>query len=270
MSSLVERTVATDRVAHIIQVLRRRWRLRHVLFGVMVVAGITIAAVWIAAVAMQRAGFNVGSIMAARIVVGLIVAAIGLRWIAYPLLRRMPDARVALYAEERLPSLDGALMSAVEATSPAMPSELRGSQLIGALVQDAVRRLRPHADGAIVEGPAIRRTGVMLLAVLALGVGIFALGPAYVRHGLALLATPWRSAAAVAPYSISVSPGNANVPKGADQQISAELRGFNSEMVELVTRRGVTDQWERIPMGAGGDSTRFTARLFDVDTDVEY
>ena len=33
MASVVERTVATDRVAHIIRRVRRRWRARHALVG---------------------------------------------------------------------------------------------------------------------------------------------------------------------------------------------------------------------------------------------
>ncbi len=270
MASIVERTVATDRVAHVIQLLRRRWRLRHALVGLSLVAGITIAALWIAAMVMQRAGFSVGSITGGRIVVGVIVLAVGIRWIAFPLLRRVPDKRVALYAEERLPGLDGALISAVEAGAPDAPEELRTGGLLAGLIQDAIRRLRPHRDGATVEEDAIRRAGFAFAGIVAIGVALFVLGPAYVRHGVSLIATPWRSAAAVAPYAIAVSPGNANVPKGADQQISAELHGFSSEMVELVTRRGATAEWERIPMGAAGDSVRFTARLFDVASDVEY
>ena len=58
MASLVERTVATDRVAGIIQLVRRRWRLRHVLFGLGVVLALTVATLWVAAMAMERAGFS--------------------------------------------------------------------------------------------------------------------------------------------------------------------------------------------------------------------
>jgi len=82
--------------------------------------------------------------------------------------------------------------------------------------------------------------------------------------------TPWKKASEVAPYSISVEPGNATVPKGTDLQVSAQLNGFNSELVEVVTRRGAASEWERIPMGLGSDTVRFSARLFDLDADLEY
>jgi hypothetical protein len=123
MASLVERTVATDRVAGIIQLVRRRWRLRHVLFGLGVVLGLTLAVLWLAAMAMERAGFSETSITWARLVVSLVTIAVGVRWIAWPLIRRLTDGKVALYAEEHIPSLDGALMSAVEATSESAPPE---------------------------------------------------------------------------------------------------------------------------------------------------
>lgn len=86
MASVVERTVATDRVAHIIRRVRRRWRTRHALVGLGLVAGLTLAALWMAAMAMERAGFSEGSITTARLVVALVVAAIALRWVAWPLL----------------------------------------------------------------------------------------------------------------------------------------------------------------------------------------
>jgi hypothetical protein len=270
MASLVERTVSTDRVAGIIQLVRRRWRLRHVLAGLGVVLALGFAVLWLAAMAMERAGFSEASITWARLAVFVVTVAVGLRWIAWPIARRLSDGRVALYAEERIPSLDGALMSAVEATSDNVPAEWRGSSLTNGLVDDAVRRLRPHGNGIAVEAPAIRRSGVVLAVVAALGMGFFMLGPDYLRYGAALIATPWKKASEVAPYSISVEPGNATVPRGTDLQVSAQLNGFNSELVEVVTRRGADSQWERIPMGLGSDTVRFSARLFDLDADLEY
>ena len=141
MASLVERTVATDRVAGIIQLVRRRWRLRHVLVGLGIVVGLTVLAIWLAAMAMDRAGFSEASITWARVVVSIVMIGVTARWIAWPMVRRLTDGRVALYAEERIPSLDGALMSAVEATAENAPEEYRESGLTTGLVDDAVRRL---------------------------------------------------------------------------------------------------------------------------------
>ena len=190
MASVVERTVATDRVAHIIRRVRRRWRARHALVGLGLVVGLTLVALWMAAMAMERADFSEGSITTARLIVALVVAAIALRWVAWPLLRRVTDGQVALYAEERLRNLEGVLMSAVEATAPTAPQELRGSGLTKGLVQDAVRRLGPHADGAAVEEAAIRRAGVVLMAIVSIGAAMLFFGPARLAMSLRI----WGSA----------------------------------------------------------------------------
>ena len=58
MASLVERTATTDRVAGIIQLVRRRWRLRHMLVGLGVVLAMTVVTLGLAARAMDRAGFS--------------------------------------------------------------------------------------------------------------------------------------------------------------------------------------------------------------------
>jgi hypothetical protein len=81
MASLVERTVATDRVAGIIRLVRRRWRLRHALVGLAIVAAMVLASLWLAAIAMERAGFSEASITWARIAVSLVTLVVGLRWI---------------------------------------------------------------------------------------------------------------------------------------------------------------------------------------------
>ncbi len=78
MASLVERTVATDRVAGIIQLVRRRWRLRHALAGLGIVVALTVAALWLAALAMERAGFSEASITWARVAVSLVRTFLGL------------------------------------------------------------------------------------------------------------------------------------------------------------------------------------------------
>jgi hypothetical protein len=83
-------------------------------------------------------------------------------------------------------------MSAVEATSESVPVESRASSLTNGLVDDAVRRLRPHGNGIAVEAPDMRRAGIILAAVAAFGMGAFMLGPDYLRYGAALIAPPWK------------------------------------------------------------------------------
>ena len=64
------------------------------------------------------------------------------------------------------------------------------------------------------------------------------MGPTFLRDGARLLLAPWRSAEAAQPYAIAVLPGNVTVAKGGDQEVSATLRGFTAEGVQLAVRRG--------------------------------
>ncbi len=79
------------------------------------------------------------------------------------------------------------------------------------------------------------------------------LGPQVLRHGVRLIATPWNTAEPVSLFSIAVDPGNATVAKGGDELIEAQLRGFQSDRVELLVRSADSANWTRLPMTA--DST---------------
>ena len=66
-------------------------------------------------------------------------------------------------------------------------------------------------------------------AVVVATLALFPFGPAYLRHALSALVVLSRSVEAAAPYRIEVTPGNVNVPRGADQAITAKLHGFDAE-----------------------------------------
>ena len=58
-----------------------------------------------------------------------------------------------------------------------------------------------------------------------------------------------RSAEAASPYKIDVTPGNARVPKGADQNVRAKLLGFSSSEATLMVRTDPQGGFERVPLG---------------------
>ena len=271
MASREERqSVSSRRLADTVRTVRRRWRLRHMLVGATIVTVVAVAMVALASLLMERAGFSASSVLIGRVVVTLCVVAAAGRYVVVPWVRRVPDAQVALYVEERIPQLDGVIVSAVEAVGGPVADEIRSSALTQGLVRDATDRLQRHGDAPGIERPALRRGGLVLGTVLLAAVTLFAVGPDLLRQGAKLLLTPWRDADAAIAYAITVLPGNASIPRGTDQQVGAELRGFQSESVDLLVRRGSGDTWERIPMERGRDSVHFRTRLFDVEQDAEY
>jgi hypothetical protein len=270
MASTIEMTSAHETLLGVIRRVRARWRLKLALRGAAIVLAALVVALVVGAYVMQSARFAPAVITGVRI--GAYVVLIGLivQYLIRPLLRPASDEHVALYLEEHEPSLDAAVLSAVEHGKLTADTPDRSPLLARRLIENAIERSHAVADGNRVDQPAIFKAamfagGAALLGLIALGVG-----PTFLREGARLLLAPWRSAEEAQPYAIAVLPGNITVAKGGDQEVSATLRGFTAEGVQLAIRRGNATAWEHIPMVASGDSAHFTLRLFDIAERTEY
>ena len=101
--------------------------------------------------------------------------------------------------------------------------------------------------------------GVVSAAILAV-----LLGPAFFRHALSAVLIVSRSVEAAAPYKIAVTPGNASVPKGADQTINAKLSGFSAQNAVIMLRRDPTSKtYEKMPLVLNDKGT-FEGIIFGV------
>jgi hypothetical protein len=199
-----------------------------------------------------------------------VLALLVIQYVVRPLLRRASDEHIALYLEEHEPSLDAAVLSAVEHGKITQDTPDRSPLLARRLIENAIERSHQVSDGARVDQPHILRAAMFAVGAALIGSLAVGIGPAFLRDGARLLLAPWRSAEAAQPYAIAVVPGNVTVAKGGDQEVSATLRGFTAEGVQLSVRRGASAQWERLPMTARGDSAHFSIRLFDVAERTEY
>ena len=106
--------------AALIQVIHRvrnRWRLRLALRGAVIVLAGTVAALLLSASGLEALRFSSRAIIAFRLGAAGVFAALVAYWLVLPLRRRVTETQVALYLEERDPSLEAAILSAVEASS---------------------------------------------------------------------------------------------------------------------------------------------------------
>ncbi len=248
----------------IIRQVRRRWRMKLALRGAVLVAGLAVAAFVAAAFGLESWRFAPGAILALRIV--LPVAVLGLIGVFFvrPLLRRVTDEQVALYLEEHEPSLQAEIVSAVEASRlPGTPSPL-----VKRLVESAVEKCHALEEGRRVERRPLHTYAAAFGAVVVVTLALFALGPAFLRHAWSALVVVSRSVEAAMPYTIAVTPGNANVPRGADQAITAELRGFTAEQPVLMVRKSADGPFERLPLIR--EEAGFQGMLFDLPGSVDY
>src|SRR5688572_22445760 len=201
----------------IIRQVRRRWRMKLALRGAAIVAALTVVAFLAAALGLESSRFAPGAIFAFRILLpAAMLVLIGFFFVR-PMLRRVTDEQVALYLEEHEPSLQAEIISAVEASRmPGAPSSL-----VKRLVESAIEKVRALEEGRRVERRPLNAYTAAFGAVVLATLALFVLGPAFLRHALSALVIVSRSVEAAVPYTIAVTPGNANVPRGADQAITA-------------------------------------------------
>ena len=242
----------------IIRQVQRRWRMKLALRGAATVAALMVAVFLAAAVGLESWRFAPGAIVTLRVLLPLALLVLLGVFFVRPLMRRVTDEQVALYLEEHEPSLQAEIISAVEASrAPGEPSAL-----VKKLVSSAVEKCRALEEGRRVERkPLGTYAGAVALVAIAT-VALFLLGPAYLRHALSALLLVSRSVEAAVPYRIEVTPGNTNVPKGADQSITAQLHGFSAEQPVLMVRKSADGPFERVPLLR--EEEKFQGMLFDV------
>ena len=255
-------------LVEVIRQIRRRWRFKLALRGIVLVAAFVVAALIGAAFGLESWRFSPGSILTFRVLLSVAFAVlVGLLFVR-PLFRRVSDQQVALYLEEHEPSLQAEIISAVEAEEHSRSSGAPPSALVRRLVESAVEKVRAIEHGRRLERAPVRRYAGAFAAIAIVAIAIFTLGPAFLRHALSALLVVSRSVEAAVPYRIDVTPGNVTLPRGADQAITASLMGFDSDQAALMVRKSADAPYERMPLVRSGN--RYEAMLFDLATPIDY
>ena len=252
----------------VIRRVRNRWRLRLALRGAVVVAAGTVLALLLSASGLESFRFSAPAIITFRIIIVAVFVGLLFYGLVWPLRRRVTDAQVAMYLEECDPTLEAAIISAVEATAGG-GSPAHSPRLVDKLVEQAIDQCRALEQGRTIERTAVQRHAGALAAIAALVALVLAFGPAYFRHGLSALLI-FHSAEASSPYSIEVTPGNTKVPRGADQAMKARLVGFASSDVSVMMRIAPDGSFDRVPLIASAQAGTFEGMLFHLEKPTEY
>src|ERR1051325_6773003 len=252
------RTAPTELLAIIAEV-RRRWRLKLALRGIVRVVIVAMVLVLAATYGIEWARSSGLSILLSRIGFGLVLVVSALWFVVRPLRRRVTDDQVALYLEEHEPSLEATLLSAVEASRTGHG----GSEaLINRVVEQAIAACQRANASRTVESRPLRRYGAVLAGAAVAALLAVALGPSFIRQGLAAVFL-MPQAEAAARYRIEVSPGSSTVPKGSDQTISAKLLGFDAEDANLMVKRTPDGKFEPLPLSRTENGS-YEGLLFDI------
>lgn len=246
---------------------RWRWVARTLVGGLGIVAATAVVLALVTGLVVDHFRFAAAAVTGARLLGYVLLGALVVRFVILPLRKRLSEARVALYLEEREPSLDSSVVSAVEfAGEP----EVGGSSpaFVERVVQSAVERLSAVEYGRRVERAALRRSSTVL-AGAALAALVLLWNPSPVVRGASVL-LPWNTAADRNPYRVDVAPGDTVVARGSDLRVRARLVNFTADAVDLVLKRGGQAEWERWPMTVEQDSGHYAAFLLDLSEAMQY
>ena len=267
-----------NEVLRAVRHVRNRWRLRVALRGIAVLLAAALGTLLASSYGLELFKFDPGAIVGFRIATYLVLLAGGWWLFVRPVSRRVSDQRVALYIEEHEPSLKATVLSAVEESRRGERGAAadHSPELVRRLIASAVARIRDIDMGRGVEQRSLRRSSGLLLAAGVAAALLFVFGPAYLRHGISALLAPTGSVEAASPYRIDVSPGDATVARGADQSITAQLRGFEAAEVDLLMRAEEDGGFERLALipleNEDGEALPggFEVLLFDLQEPTEY
>src|SRR5581483_1905420 len=144
-------------------------------------------------------------------------------------LRQVPgDRQVARFIEERAPSLDDRLASAVDVVASDVATS--SPDLVGPMLADSAARAAAVDPASIVSSDALRRAALQAGAALVVlaALAIVAIGPAREAYDAAALALfPGR-------VTLDVTPGNARVKAGTPFEVAARLRGNRAPVLAHV------------------------------------
>ena len=236
---------------------RARWR--SVTHGGIALATWLALAVFATRLHPWSAGALVAVMAVTLLVTGAIVVAVAVR-----LRARVPARQLARYIEERAPTLEDRLVTAIDSSRRA--ADAAGpSPLVAALAADASRVASTVDAAAIVSVASMRRARASALAsVLAVVVaGSQVWSPVRAAWAVAAL---WAFPAHV---TLQVQPGNVTVLVGTTVDVVATLSGTSAPATAELLLRAPDGTWAATPMPRQADG-RFVVTQRAPRTSTEY
>jgi hypothetical protein len=179
----LRRRSSSSTLLEIVAEVRRRWRVKLLMRGAVSVAGIVFVLLLLAAYGLEWARFSPLAVVMGRVVMAVALVASVAWFIVRPLRRRVTDEQVALYLEEREPSLQETLVSAVEASRAGHPES---AALVRRVVEQAIEKCAAVDAPRRADRQPMRRYTTAFGAVAAVAVVAVLFGPLAIRFDLKL------------------------------------------------------------------------------------
>src|SRR5437867_4145819 len=249
-----------------IREVRRKWRTQVLIRGISLFLVSSIALLVLGVWGADLFGFKPVAVWIMRILAGSAVIYVAARFICIPLSKRVSDVQVAQYIEEKYPHLEDRLVTAVEFG--------RGSRIsagmLDLLIRDALDKTSRVDFSVFVERKRVLSyAGIAALALVSL-LALLSWGPSFFPYGFDKLYVRWTEASANNPLLIHVTPGSVELPKGTDQQVKAQLAGFDSPDVKLYVQPETATAWTSYAMEPEPRGSGFLYLLIDLQSSMRY
>src|ERR1700731_2119986 len=252
-----------DQLNSYIKQLEKRLRIGALLRGAAILTSVALVATVLLVLITNAFAFSGWSITSARVVLLFALALAVSFGIAIPL-KALTRHRAAREAEDTFPEFKQRLVTFAERDSLGREPflELLAADTLNVARAAEPSRLVPDRTLATFLGVGAASLCVLVWMILA--------GPGYLGHGAALLwaATPRSGSAPF--YDIQVTPGDVSVRRNADQIVTAQVIGLQTEAVRLYARYESTSKWDQVTMRPQAGASGFQFVFAGLPENVEY
>ena len=227
-----------------VKLVRRRWRTQNLVKGLSFFLASTIALLVLGVWGADLFGFRPAAVWLMRLITGGAGLFIGWRFLYVPLSRRITDVQIAQFIEEKYPKLEDRLVTAIEVgIRPGM-----SPGILDLLIRDALEKSSRVDFSVFTDRKRVLSFGLLGASSFLVLFVLLNWGPSFFPYGFNRVYVPWTEASFGASMNIKVTPGNAEIAKGSDQQIKAQLVGFDSPDVQLFMEPATASNWTPAPM----------------------
>lgn len=249
-----------------IKAVRRRWRFQALIKGLSLFLVATIALLILGVWGADLFGFRPFAVWAMRVLTGGAAIFIAWRFLYIPLTIRITDVQIAQYIEERYPQLEDRLITAIEFGR----GEAASSGMVDLLIRNALDHTNRVDFSVFINRKRLLNYGLLGTAACLVLLALFTWGPSFFPYGFNQLYVPWTNASFGSSMMIKVNPGNVEIAKGSDQQVKAQLVGFDAADVRLYVQPESSTVWKPMPMEPEARGNGFLYLLIDIQTPLRY
>ncbi|OFW11862.1 MAG: hypothetical protein A3H27_16680 [Acidobacteria bacterium RIFCSPLOWO2_02_FULL_59_13] len=261
---------AKEQIYQYVGRVRRRLRLATAARGLAVCCGAAFLLTILLVLLADAWRFTEGAVRTTTTALWLGIALALALFLIRPLVRRLSDARIARFVEEKHPELQDRLVTAMELADRSWPDAASTRLFEGLVAEDAVRRTDKVPPTSLIERRRILRPLVWAAGSVGLILLLGFFGPGVFRYGTRILWMGWAQAKANPLYELRVSPGDLVVGRDSDQEITAQAVGFLPDTARLFALHEGSPNWESAPMMAEEQGGRFRFLFLNIHGPIAY